>query len=53
METIEKKVINRNMYVGHCSKCNKEIIGTSSSQVEFNIKIHQLSKSCEIIALGE
>ncbi len=43
---ILKKVVERNIYIATCPKCGKKMKGTSKTQIEFNTKIHQLSKSC-------
>lgn len=35
-------------YYSKCSKCGKEIKGTSESMVEFNMNVHQSSKECKV-----
>lgn len=42
MEQI-KETIERNIFVDRCPVCNKELKGTSESQVNFNMKIHLMT----------
>lgn len=46
---ITKRTITREIteYVGKCEKCGKEIRGSTSSQVAFNLGVHQNSKECK------
>ena len=46
MKTRDKAIIKKEVYTD-CKKCGKEIIGTSESQVLFNLKVHQQSKECK------
>jgi hypothetical protein len=34
-------------YIGTCNKCGKKITGSKESQVEFNMKVHQVGKECK------
>jgi len=46
---VTKRTITKEFteFIIKCEKCDKEIIGSSESQVVYNLKIHQLGKGCK------
>ncbi len=49
MEKINKRVVTKKIieYFTNCSKCNKEIKGSSEGQVVFNLRLHKDGKGCK------
>ena len=48
MENITKRMTTKEVveYVAVCEHCGKRIIGSTQSQVAFNLIVHKQSKSC-------
>lgn len=40
-------VVNMEIQKIKCKKCGKEIVGLTKSQLEYLLKIHQMSKNCK------
>jgi len=45
--TKRTKTIEITEYIGTCEKCGKKIIGSTSTQVAFNMGVHQDGKGCK------
>jgi len=45
--TKRTRTIETTEYVGTCEKCGKKIVGSTESQVAFNLKLHKDGKSCK------
>jgi len=45
--TKRTRTIETTEYVGTCEKCGKKIVGSTESQVTFNLGVHQSGKECK------
>jgi len=41
---MKKKKVEKEVYVDECDICGLEIVGTSESQVKYNLRIHKQQK---------
>lgn len=43
----EKKVmIETTQYIAKCKNCGKVVVGSTESQVKFNMSVHMIGKGC-------